>query len=97
MTIDDAARPPDGTGDLARRLRQARAELLALDRTLTALAAAYDELPDGSLSEADRAARIEIIDSLSDTQIALGEAGEPFASALWNADRLAGEPAPGHT
>lgn len=96
MTADGAARPPDGTGELARRVHCAHADLLALGRTLTALAAAYDELPDGSLSDADRAARIEIIDSLSDIQLALGEAGEPFASALWNADRLAEEPAPGH-
>ncbi|NKR65328.1 hypothetical protein GS491_26370 [Rhodococcus hoagii] len=40
--------------------------LLKLGRTLTTLAADHGELPDGSLSAADRAARIEIIDSLSD-------------------------------
>lgn len=96
MTAADAARSPAGAGELARRVRQARAELLELGRTLTTLAADYDELPDGSLSDADRAARIEIIDSLSDIQLALGATGEPFASALWNAARLAGEPNPGH-
>lgn len=96
MTADDAARLPDETGELARRVRQAHEDLLTLGRTLTALAAAYDELPDNLLSDADRAARAEIIDSLSDIRLALGDTGDPFASAVWNAARLAGEPDPGH-
>ncbi|WP_137726460.1 hypothetical protein [Prescottella subtropica] len=76
-------------GELADRVRQAREEMHALARTLAALAVAYDELPTDALSDADRAARLEMIDSLSDVQLALGDAGEPFAGAVWNADRLA--------
>lgn len=76
-------------GDLARRVRQAREDFFAVGRTLTELAAAYDRIPDEDLGEADRAARVEIIDSLSDVQLALGDAAEPLESAVWNADQLA--------
>lgn len=79
-------------GDLARRVRQAREDLFAVGRTLTELAAAYDRIPDEDLGDADRAARLEIIDSLSDVQLALGDATEPFESAVWNADQLAATP-----
>ena len=90
MSADET---PAGVRDLAGAVRQVREELLALGRTLTALAAAYDRIPDEDLSEADRAARIEIIDSLSDVHLALGDAAEPFESAVWNADRLGARPA----
>ncbi|QBJ95997.1 hypothetical protein ERC79_08440 [Rhodococcus sp. ABRD24] len=70
--------------DLARRVRQARDELAAVRRTLTALAAAYDRIPDEDLSEAGRAARIEIIDSLADVGLDRGDAAESFESgAAW--------------
>ncbi|MDH6284542.1 hypothetical protein [Prescottella agglutinans] len=85
MSADET---PAGVGDLARAVRQAREDLLALGRTLTGLAAAYDRIPDEDLSEADRAARIEIIDSLSDVHLALNDAAEPFENAVWNADHL---------
>lgn len=94
MTADQAPRPAAGAGELAQRVRQAREEMLALGRTLIALAAAYDDLPDDRLGEADRAARMEVIDSLSDVRLALGDAAEPFASAVWNADRIGGRVAP---
>ncbi len=37
------------------------------------------------MSEADRAARIEILDSLSDAALALGDAARQFESGVWNA------------
>lgn len=76
-------------GDLARRVRPAREDLFAVGRTLTELAADYDRIPDEDLGEADRAARVEIIDSLSDVQLALVDAAGPLESAVWNADQLA--------
>jgi hypothetical protein len=75
--------------DLAQRVRQVREDMQSLSRTLIALAEAYDALPEPK-SEADRAARIEIIDSLSDVRLALsGAADDGFTSAVQSADRLA--------
>lgn len=79
MSADET---PVGVRDLARVMRQAREDLLALGRTLTGLAAAYDRIPDADLSDADRAARIEIIDSLSGAGLALGDTAEPFESTV---------------
>lgn len=84
-----ADQPPADMRDYARQVRQAREELFAVGRTLTELAIAYDRIPDEDLSTADRAARTEIIDALSDVGLALGGAAEPFESAVWNADHLA--------
>ncbi|MDH6681036.1 hypothetical protein M2284_005279 [Rhodococcus sp. LBL1] len=91
MSADEKA---SDAGDLARQVRQAREDLFAVGRTLTELAVAYDRIPDEDLGEADRAARLEIMDSLSDVQLALGDAAEPFASAVWNAERIGESVAP---
>ncbi|MFD4268168.1 hypothetical protein [Rhodococcus sp. NPDC058481] len=91
----------EDSGSLAKGVHEANERLKALGRTLQALAEAYGQLPDDQLSAADRAARIEVIDALSDVQLALNDAAEPFESALSNADRMAGNvpprrlPAPG--
>ncbi|MCK8673956.1 hypothetical protein M1M07_22960 [Rhodococcus sp. HM1] len=92
MTAHETSRAPGKMEDLARSLRQAHEELFALGRALSDLAAAYDEFSDDELGEADRAARMEVIDSLAGIQSALNDAAEPFASALWHADHLAGDP-----
>jgi hypothetical protein len=77
--------------DLATQVSTANHDLLALARRIHALAEEYDRLdiPEGT---ADRAAVVEVIDALFDTNRALTAADTAIRSAVQNANSLAGDP-----
>ncbi|MEU5844597.1 hypothetical protein [Rhodococcus sp. NPDC047139] len=73
---------------LAGRIAAAKAQLDAVYREVRAIAEAAGMYDPETFGEAGEASLLEVIDSLADVNLAIGQADAPFESAEWHARKL---------